>query len=396
MSVSNRAMLNIPLPMRTLPSLRIDYVMVLLVAALLAIGLIVLSSASISIAERLHNAPFFFVARQLQAVFVGLVAAGAMLMMPTSVWQRLGPMLLLFAFALLTLVLLPGVGKEVNGSTRWVTLAGISIQVSEPARLALILFFASYAVRQQEQLRTQFSGLLKPMIVLVLAAGLLLAEPDFGAATVLMATTLGMLFVAGARIRDFAVFVVLGLVAMTGLAVSSDYRLRRLTAFLNPWDDPLDSGFQLTQSLIAIGRGEWLGVGLGSSVQKLFYLPEAHTDFVFAVFAEEFGLLGAVVLIALFFTLVIRMLALSRRAAAASLWFQAYVALGIATWLGLQIFINIGVNIGILPTKGLTLPLVSYGRSSIIIVLAAIGLVLRVHHETAEAHAAPQKRGRAK
>ena len=289
---------------------------------------------------------------------------------------------------------MPGIGTVVNGSTRWVSLAGITVQVSEPARLALILFFAGYAVRRQDQLRNSFTGLLKPMVVLTVAAALLLAEPDFGAATVLMVTTLGMLFVAGARFRDFAVFGLLGLIAMAALAVSSEYRMRRLTAFLDPWDDPYDKGFQLTQSLIAIGRGEWFGVGLGDSVQKLFYLPEAHTDFVFAVFAEEFGLLGAVVLVALLFALVVRMLALSRRAAEASLWFQAYVALGIAIWLGLQSFINIGVNIGLLPTKGLTLPLISYGRSSIIIVLAAIGLILRVHHETIDAESTPAGRGR--
>ncbi|MEM7611892.1 MAG: putative peptidoglycan glycosyltransferase FtsW, partial [Pseudomonadota bacterium] len=255
----------------------------------------------------------------------------------------------------------------------------------EPARIALMLYIAGYAVRQQMQLRTRFIGLARPMLVLTIAAALLLAEPDFGAATVLLATTLAMLFAAGARLRDFAVFAIAGCFAFVALAVTSEYRLRRLTAFLNPWADPYDSGFQLTHSLMAIGRGEWFGVGLGDSVQKLFYLPEAHTDFVFAVFAEEFGLLGAVVLIGLFLLLVIRILRLSSRAASNGLWFQAHVALGIATWLGLQTFINIGVNVGLLPTKGLTLPLVSYGRSSIIVVLTAIGLLLRIHHETVAA-----------
>jgi cell division protein FtsW len=278
-------------------------------------------------------------------------------------------------------VLVPGFGYEANGARRWMRIGFMILQVSEPARLCFFVYLAGYVVRRQKALRESFSGFLRPMLVLSLACGLLLSEPDFGAAIVLMATALVVLFVAGARIRDFLVFFSLAIAAMITLAVTSPYRLKRLTGFLDPWADPYDSGFQLTQSLIAIGRGEWFGVGLGDGVQKLFYLPEAHTDFVFAVYAEEFGLLGSLVLIALFLALLWRVFRLAKRAANAERFFEAYLATGLGTWLGLQAFINVGVNMGLLPTKGLTLPLISYGRSSLIVTMAAIGLLLRIHHE---------------
>jgi len=236
-------------------------------------------------------------------------------------------------------------------------------------------------VRRADELRGDFKGFVKPVLVLGGAAVLLLAEPDFGAATVLLATGIAVLFLAGARITHLLVPIVLGVAAMATLAVTSPYRARRLTAFRNPWEDPFDSGFQLVQSLIAIGRGEWVGVGLGSSVQKLFYLPEAHTDFVFAVLAEEFGFVGVVLVLALFALLVGRALAISRDAARAGLQFQSYIAAAIGIWLGLQAFVNIGVNMGLLPTKGLTLPLLSYGGSSMLVTLAWLGLLLRVNHE---------------
>ncbi|MEO0580422.1 MAG: putative peptidoglycan glycosyltransferase FtsW, partial [Pseudomonadota bacterium] len=288
----------------------------------------------------------------------------------------------------------PGVGLTEKGATRWVSLAGVTVQVSDPARLALILYIAGYLVRRAEDVNERFAGFLKPMVVVSIAAALLLAEPDFGAATVLVATTLAMLYVGGARLRDFLLFGLLALGALAALAVASPYRLARLTGFLDPWGDPYVGGFQLTQSLIAIGRGEWFGVGLGASVQKLFYLPEAHTDFVFAVFAEEFGLLGSIALIGLFLALVLRVFSLARRAAKAQMWFAAYVAVGLGVWFGLQSFINLGVNMGLLPTKGLTLPLISYGRSSLIMTLVSIGLLLRIHHEVSEPGSLTQRRRR--
>ena len=258
----------------------------------------------------------------------------------------------------------------------------MNFQVSEATRVMLLMYVASYAVRRSDELRSDFKSFMVPVGVLAAAAVLLLGEPDFGAATVLFATGLGVLFLAGARIVHLLVPVVVGSVGLAALAVVSPYRLRRLTGFLDPWGDPFDSGFQLVQSLIAIGRGEWFGVGLGASVQKLFYLPEAHTDFVFAVLAEEFGFLGVTVVVALFALLVTRALMISREAAQAGQAFQSYVAAAIGIWLGLQAFVNIGVNMGLLPTKGLTLPLLSYGGSSMLVTLGWIGVLLRIHHDT--------------
>jgi cell division protein FtsW len=352
------------------------------VAALLLIGLVMVASASIGISEKETGHAFYYFERQLVYVAAGFVAGLLGLAIPTRFWERYSIWLLAGGFVILVLVLVPGLGYSVNGARRWVRLGLMNFQVSELARVMLLTYIASYAVRRQDELRSSFVGFMKPVAVLGLAAVLLLAEPDFGAATVLLATGIAILFVAGARFWHLLVPVVLGVAAMGTLAVTSAYRLRRLTAFRNPWDDPFNSGFQLVQSLIAIGRGEWFGVGLGASVQKLFYLPEAHTDFVFAVLAEEFGFVGVAVVIALFGLLVGRALQISREAAAAGQAFQSYLAAGIGTWLGLQAFVNIGVNMGLLPTKGLTLPLLSYGGSSMLITLGWLGVLLRIHHDT--------------
>ncbi len=372
-----------PFPARMKTELQIDPVLLTIVLALLMGGFVILASASISISDNAVGNPFFYVQRQLLAAGIGAVAGFICLFIPMQVWRSLGPLLLLVGLAFLVVVLVPGVGREVNGSTRWLRLGVVNLQVSEPARLCFLLYLAGYLVRRNKSLREEFTGFLRPMIVLTITCVLLLAEPDFGAAVVLLATALVMMFVAGARIRDFLIFFVAAVLAMVALIVAAPYRMQRVTGFLDPWADPFDSGFQLTQSLIAIGRGEWFGVGLGDSVQKLFYLPEAHTDFVFAVYAEEFGLLGSLVLIALFLALLWRIFRLAMRAADAERFFEAYVAIGLGTWLGIQAFINIGVNMGLLPTKGLTLPLISYGRSSLIITMICISLLLRIHHELA-------------
>jgi len=382
-----------PFPARLRTELRLDPVLLLITLTLLFGGFVILASASITVADNVANEPFYYVQRQFVAALIGALGMIICLCVPLHVWRRLSPLILLIGVALLCVVLLPGVGYEVNGSRRWIRLGVMNLQASEPARLCLLVFLAGYAVRQQKTLRESFVGFLRPMLVLCLCCALLLAQPDFGAAIVLLGTALIILFVAGARIRDFLLFFSTALVGMTFLAITSPYRMQRLTGFLDPWADPFDSGFQLTQSLIAIGRGEWFGVGLGGSVQKLFYLPEAHTDFVFAVFAEEFGLLGSLLLIALFLALVWRIFKLARRAANAQRFFETYLALGVGTWLGLQAFINVGVNMGLLPTKGLTLPLVSYGRSSLIITMLAIGMMLRIYHEL-EVDAKPVNRRR--
>ncbi|MGB5344800.1 MAG: putative lipid II flippase FtsW [Woeseia sp.] len=372
-----------PFPARLRSSLTIDPLLLTLALTLLLGGFIILASASVAVSDAAVGNPFFYLQRQALAAVLGAAAGGICLFIPMQAWRTLGPLLLLLAFAMLVVVLVPGVGHTVNGSTRWLRVGFMNLQVSEPARLCLILCLASYLVRHNKSLRESFVGFLRPMVILSVACALLLAEPDFGAAIVLLATSLAMLFIAGARFRDFFVFFGAAILAMVALAITSPYRLKRLTGFMDPWADPFNSGFQLTQSLIAIGRGKWFGVGLGDSVQKLFYLPEAHTDFVFAVFAEEFGLLGVLALITVFGTLLYRVAQLANRAAQAERFYEAYVAIGIGTWLGLQAFINIGVNMGLLPTKGLTLPLISYGRSSLIVTMVAIAILLRIHHELA-------------
>ena len=352
------------------------------VAALLLVGLVMVASASIGVSERELGQPFYYFQRQLLFVGLGCLAALIAMTIPTAVWEKYSMVLLALAIVLLVVVLVPGIGHEVNGSRRWLRLGFMNFQASELARVLLLTYVASYAVRRADELRGDFKGFLRPVGVLAGAAALLLLEPDFGAATVLLATGIALLFLAGARIRHLLVPVLVATAALAALAIASPYRLRRLVAFRDPWGDPFDSGFQLVQSLIAIGRGEWFGVGLGSSVQKLFYLPEAHTDFVFAVLAEEFGFAGVLLVLALFAVLVGRALAIARNAARAGMMFQSYLAASIGIWLGLQAFVNIGVNMGLLPTKGLTLPLLSYGGSSMLVTLAWLGVLLRVHHET--------------
>jgi len=362
---------------------RTDWPTVTLVLAISLLGLIMVTSASVSIANKESGEPFLYLERQLLLLCIGGGAAFVLTRVRTELLEKLALPLLIGAFALLIAVLVPGLGHVVNGSRRWIRLAGLNFQASELARLLVLIFIASYAARREAELRTQLTGLAKPLGLLALVAVLLLAEPDFGAATVLFATGFGVLFVAGARLRYVIAMMIAALASFGALVALSGYRMRRLGAFLDPWADPYNSGFQLTQSLIAIGRGEWFGVGLGESVQKLFYLPEAHTDFLFAVLAEELGLAGVVITVGLFLALAWRALAIARLAADAGLKFQAYLAAGFGIWIGLQAFINIGVNMGALPTKGLTLPLMSYGRSSLIVTVAWVGILLRVHHEAA-------------
>ena len=352
-----------------------------LTAALLLVGLIMVTSASMSIAARDMGDPFYFLERQFIFTVAGLVFAWMVTRIPTELWDKYGLALLLLGLLLLILVLIPGLGARVNGARRWLRIGVLNFQVSELAKVLVLTWLCSYCVRKRAELESTLPGLLKPFALLSVTAVLLLIEPDFGAATVLFATGFAVLFIAGARLRYVALLVTTAVLAFVLLALTSPYRLKRLMIFLHPFDDPFNGGFQLTQSLIAIGRGSWFGVGLGSSVQKLFYLPEAHTDFVFAVLAEELGFVGVVGVIALFVALVWRAFHISRMAAQAGLRFQAYLAMAFAIWLGLQVIVNIGVNMGVLPTKGLTLPLLSYGRSSLLVSLAWLGVLLRIYHE---------------
>jgi cell division protein FtsW len=371
----------------------LDLPLLFAVAALLGIGLVMVASASMDLASRNFGEPFYFFHRQVLFAFLGLLAGLVFWWVPLRRWESAGPLLLVLILLLLVVVLIPGVGRTVNGATRWIPLGVFNLQVSEPVKLLVVLYMAGYIVRHYSNLRLHFVGFVRPLIALGLGTVLLLLQPDFGGAVIMLAIGMGMLFLAGAKLWQFAALGATIAVAMSVMALATPYRVARLTAFLDPWQDPFATGFQLTQSLIAIGSGSWLGAGLGGSVQKLFYLPEAHNDFLFAVFAEEFGFAGVVVLVALFTLLVWRCFVIALRAERGGHAFGSHVAFGIGIWIGLQAAINLGVNMGVLPTKGLTLPFLSYGGSSLIVTLAAMGLLLRVQWE-AEVPV-PRNRGRA-
>jgi cell division protein FtsW len=359
----------------------LDHRLLAVLTCIAGVGLVMVASASVSIADKQFADPFFYVKRQAVYFAIGLAAAYCVLKIRLESWQRSSTLLLVFAYFLLLAVLVPGVGREVNGATRWIPLGLVNLQVSEVTKLLIFLYLSAYLVRRAEAVRSAFSAFLVPMTVMLFAAFLLLLEPDFGAAVVMVVTGMGMLFLAGMPVWRFGVLGGLVGAAAALLIVTSPYRWARLTGFLNPWADPFNSGFQLTQSLIAIGRGQWFGVGLGSSVQKLLYLPEAHTDFLFAVLAEEFGLIGVLLLIALYGYVVWRACVIGTRSLKLGLGFGGYLAYGIGLWFGMQAFVNMGVNMGILPTKGLTLPLMSYGGSSLISSLVALALLMRADHE---------------
>ncbi|MBT8119974.1 MAG: putative lipid II flippase FtsW [Gammaproteobacteria bacterium] len=360
----------------------LDPVLTVAFISLLTIGVIMVASSSISVADRNYSNPFYYLQRQLVFVAIGIFAALTVFKIRLVQWEKSGMALLLFALFLLVLVLIPGVGKTVNGSTRWLPLGVFNLQVSELVKLFLVIYVAGYLVRHGDAVRSSLWGFLKPMLMVGLAGLLLLIEPDFGATVVIMGTVLGMTFLAGARFVQFMSFVMIFASAAMLLVVTSPYRMQRLTSFANPWADPFDSGFQLTQSLIAIGTGGWFGTGLGGSVQKLFYLPESHTDFLFAVLSEELGFVGVSFVVLLYAALFFRSLKIAAQAERAGNYFAAYLAYGIGIWLSMQAVINMGVNVGLLPTKGLTLPLMSYGGSSLIVCCAAIGLLMRIHYET--------------
>ena len=358
-----------------------DTTLAVLGLALLLVGLVAITSASIEYAEWHFQNAWYHSQRHTVYLLAGIVAAAATYRVKTEFWQSSGWWWLFAALALLILVLIPGVGREVNGSQRWLPLGPFTLQPSEFAKFAVVVYLAGYMVRREHEVRNKWQGFLKPMTVLFATTLLLMIEPDFGATVIVAATALGMLFLAGVKVGHFMVVVLGALGAMLVLVISEPYRVKRLTAYTDPWADPYDTGFQLTQSLIAFGRGEWTGVGLGNSVQKLFYLPEAHTDFVFSIWAEETGFVGAVVVMALFAALIGRILWTGLRAIRADNAFGAYICYGVALVFSGQAFVNMGVSSGLLPTKGLTLPFVSYGGTSLIVCCAMLGLVLRIDHD---------------
>ena len=356
-----------------------DRQLLALALSLMSVGLVIVASASITEGVSLQNDAFFFVKRHLIFLVLCLLCAVGTLYVPVRYWQQWGGQLLIFSILMLLLVLVAG--HSVNGAKRWLPLGPFNLQPAETAKLVLITYLSGYLVRRIDEVRGQFSGFVKPLALVFCMALLLLAQPDLGSVVVLFVTTLGLLFLAGARVIQFALMILMGVAALVMLILFEPYRMRRVTSFIDPWADPFGSGYQLTQSLMAFGRGGFLGQGLGNSVQKLEYLPEAHTDFVFAILGEELGYLGVLVVLALQLALVIKALQIGRKALSEQKQFEGYVGCGIGIWFGFQTVINVGAAAGMLPTKGLTLPLVSYGGSSLIAMSIAVALLLRIDFE---------------
>ncbi len=351
-----------------------DKVLVFSWLVILGLGTVMVASASVAISSTLllkHGA----------YLVVSLTAFLAVMLVPLEWWRQSHRIVLVVALALCVAVLIPGVGVEVNGARRWIGLGAFSIQAAEVCKLLLLVYLAGYLHRFHDELTDSVLVLLRPLVMIALPALLLLAQPDFGSVVVIASVSVALLFVAGARLRHFLLLVALGAAALAALAVLQPYRMQRLVSFLNPWEYAFSSGYQLTQALIAFGRGEIFGLGLGEGIQKLFYLPEAHNDFIFAVIAEELGLVGCLVLIALFALLVVRIFRVGRTALLEGNYFGGYLAYGVGLMLGIQCLVNLGVNTGVLPTKGLTLPFVSFGGNSLIVSCAMIGLVLRLQME---------------
>ncbi|QZN95085.1 cell division protein FtsW [Symbiopectobacterium purcellii] len=357
-----------------------DRTLLWLTFGLAVIGFVMVTSASMPVGQRLTSDPFFFAKRD--AFYLGLAFALALITMrvPMEVWQRYSPILLLLTLVLLLVVLV--VGSSVNGASRWIALGPLRVQPAELSKLALFCYLSSYMVRKVEEVRNNFWGFCKPMGVMVVLAVLLLAQPDLGTVVVLFITTLAMLFLAGAKLWQFLAIIGCGMFAVGLLIVAEPYRMRRVTSFWNPWEDPFGSGYQLTQSLMAFGRGELWGQGLGNSVQKLEYLPEAHTDFIFSILGEELGYIGVVLALLMIFFVAFRAMSIGKRALEIDQRFSGFLACSIGIWFSFQTLVNVGAAAGMLPTKGLTLPLISYGGSSLIIMSTAIVLLLRIDFET--------------
>ncbi|BAU72691.1 putative lipid II flippase FtsW [Metapseudomonas furukawaii] len=370
-----------PSPLRSRRGIDLDFPLLAGCLTLLGLGLVMITSASSEVAAAQSGNPLYHMIRHLVYLTIGLCAALVTLQIPMSFWQRHGARLMLLATILLVAVLLPGIGREINGAKRWIGFGLFNLQPSELAKLFTVMFIAGYMVRRQDEVREKLTGFMKPMLVLGPIAALLLAEPDFGATVVLVGSCIAMLFLGGINLVRFVPLAGAVLAAGVLVMTSQSYRMQRLTNFIDPWADQYGAGYQLSQALIAFGRGEWFGVGLGNSVQKQFYLPEAHTDFVFAVLAEELGMIGALATVGLFVFVSVRALYIGLWAEKSRQFFSAYVAYGLAfLWIG-QVLINVGVNIGLLPTKGLTLPFLSYGGSSLVICCVSLALLLRIEWE---------------
>ncbi len=361
---------------------RYDKWLLIIFFTLLGIGLIMVTSASVAISEKMNLPTFYFAYHQCLYIAIGLSVFFTTSHMPIKYFKTYSIIFLLVILILLSILLLPGITHPINGSIRWLFFGPISIQPSEIIKLSIIIYISNYMVSNSNQMHTQLIGLLIPILILTIITLLLLLEPDFGAAIIITLITLGMLFLGGLQFKRFLALLLIIMIGITMLSMSSSYRILRFLSFANPWYDQYNAGYQLAQSLIAFGNGAWFGTGLGGSVQKLFYLPESHTDFIFAVLAEEFGLFGVFLVILLYIIFIHKTMKIGRRARLQSQLFNSYIAYGIALWIGLQSVINVGVNIGIFPTKGITLPFMSSGGSSIIIMCMAAAILFRIDFES--------------
>ncbi len=347
--------------------------------SLMLIGLVMVASASLPISARLADNPFHFMLRHMVFIFLALCSSAVVLRIKLDDWLKYSSHLLLLSLVLLIAVLV--VGRTINGATRWLPLGIFNLQPAEVAKLSLFVFISGYLVRRHGEVRDRLRGFVKPLAVLITLGFFLLLQPDFGSVIVMLITTIGMLFIAGARLWQFIILLIIGLFAVVALILSAPYRMRRMISFLDPWENPFGSGYQLTQSLMAFGRGSWFGEGLGNSIQKLEYLPEAHTDFIFAVIAEELGFIGVTLVLVLIFALVFKALFIGRKCLQHELIFGGFLAFGIGIWFAFQTVVNVGAAAGIIPTKGLTLPLISYGGSSLVIMSIAASLLIRIDYE---------------
>ncbi|WP_293759479.1 cell division protein FtsW [uncultured Paraglaciecola sp.] len=356
-----------------------DHSLLLLAIALLSIGLVVVTSASMPVADRLFGNPFHFAIRHGIYVLLAMFTALIVMQIPMRWWRKTNVWLLLLAVILLITVLI--LGRSVNGSTRWLVVGPITIQAAEPAKLFFFCYLAGYLVRRYEEVTDNIKGFIKPLVVFFALALLLLLQPDLGTVVVMLFTTIGLLFLAGAKLWQFFSLAIAGSLAVVLLIVFEEYRVRRITSFLDPWADPFGSGYQLTQSLMAYGRGDVFGQGLGNSLQKLEYLPEAHTDFIMAILAEELGFAGVLTVLIIMLVIVMKAMAMGNLALRKERPFDAYLAYSIGIWFSIQTAVNVGASAGVLPTKGLTFPLLSYGGSSLIVMSVAVAILVRIDFE---------------
>lgn len=360
---------------------KIDLILLSLFFVLSFSGLLILASASVHFSDSIYGNPSAIFNRQLFYFFLGLFGLLIFFILPLNFWTSYDRLLITLGFILLLLVFVPGIGFEVNGANRWIRVAGFGLQPSEIMKFLSILYVSCYSVRRIREIQSHWIGFFRPAIIIVSIISIILIQPDLGSSAVIFASVLGVLFVAGVKIKQFFIVALLGLVAVTLMIVFVPWRWERIISFIDPWSDPWGSGYQLTLSLMSIGRGDWFGVGLGQGLMKMGYLPDAHTDFIFSVIVEEMGILGGFIIVALLFGLSFRIFYIGRESLLRKNYFGFYFSYGVALLLGLHTFINVGVACGLLPTKGLTLPLISAGGTNLIIVCLMIGLILRVDYE---------------